>query len=162
MAKLYHGCRCLPSPSRKGCVGLDWYPEDLNLHIKQDVTSHISQSLINKKIQEYPLLHAVHSGLMGIVHEGRKEPEAKLKKFDTDTESIKRLLRAKIGRTWKEATRKRSTSNLDLTTRANKKALPWETMAKAMTHGSGGGEEHLYAWVERTVKRLAPWHRWQP
>ena len=161
-SKLYHACRCLPSPSKKGFVGLDWYPEDLNLHIKRDVTSHISRPLICKTISEYPLRHAVHAGLTNLIHEGRKGPEAKLKKFDTDVASIVRLLNEKIGRTWKDVTRKKSNSDLNLTTRATKHALPWETMAKAMTHGSGGGQEHLYDWVARTVHRLAPWHQWKP
>ena len=108
------------------------------------------------KIQEWPLTHTVHEGLMQLVHQGRALPEAKLKKFETDVEQIKKLLNERIGNTWEIASTKNQHSKLGLTTRKNKKSLPWETMARSMTHGSGGGEEHMYDWASRTIKRLAP------
>ena len=161
VAKLYHNTRCPPSPTGKTHVGVDWYPEELNLHIKADVTSHISRAQIDRKILEYPLTHTVHSGLTRLVYSGRKEPEAKLKKFDSDCNSVKKFLNEMVGDTWKKASKRNQVSKMGLSTRATSNRLPWDAMAKSMTHGSGGGEEHMFVWAARTIKRLAPWHKWQ-
>jgi hypothetical protein len=160
---LYHRTRTLPtSSSTPGTnVGLDWFPEDLNLYVKADVTSHISRAQINKRIAEHRLVSLCHEGLMSVVHADRKDPLAKLKKFDTDCASIKKFLNENIADTWRNATKSRKASKLGLTTRATKNSLPWVTMESSMVRGAGGSDETMYEYVERTVKRLAPWHQWR-
>ena len=87
---LYHALRTLPTGSKTekpGCnVGLDWFPEDLNLFIKSNVSDSVSKVLINSKSGEYNFLSTVDRGLMSAIHAHRKDRYATLKNMDTDVQ----------------------------------------------------------------------------
>ena len=164
LQRLYHQVQTLPTGSRSeqpgSEVGLDWFAEQLNDFLKQDVTDHISRDLIDKRIQDHEFLSLADGVLMDYVHRDREHASAKLKKMDTDVATIKSHLRACIGRTWQEATRPNTDSKFGLDSRAVRR--PWETIAKSMTTGSQGGEEHIFDYVAKHVRAYAPWHRWKP
>ena len=162
--ELYHDVQTLPTGARSSTggneVGLDWFAEELNLFLKQDVTDHISRELINKRIQDHDFLSRADNALMNYVHQGRQKATAQMKKMDTDVETIKAHLRNCIGSTWAQATRPNSDSKFGLDSRAVRR--PWETVRKSMSTGSGGGEEHIYDYVSKHVHTYAPWHKWKP
>ena len=87
---LYHALRTLPTGSKTSMpgsnVGVDWFPEDLNLFIKSNVTDSISKALINSKISEYNFLSTVDRGLMSAIHSHRKDRYATLKQMDADVQ----------------------------------------------------------------------------
>ena len=161
---LYQQVQTLPTAARSSTpgteVGLDWFAEQLNDFLKQDVTDHISRELVNKRIKDHDFLSRADDALMDYVHQGREHAIAKMKRMDADVAAIKAHLKNCIGSTWLQATRSNSVSKFGLDSRAVKR--PWETIAKSMTTGSQGGDEHIYDYVAKHVHTYAPWHSWKP
>ena len=165
LQKLYGSVQTLPTGSRSAApgseVGLDWFPEELNLFLKSNVQDHISRELINKRILDHEFLSTADAGLMDFVHQHRALAVGKMKKMDTDVAQIKALLRQTIGSTWAQATRANMDSEFGLDVRATVYRKPWETILRSMTTGSQGGDEHIYDYVSKHVKTYAPWHVWK-
>ena len=163
--KLYSSIQTLPTGSRSAApgseVGLDWFPEELNLFLKADVQDHISRELINKRIRDHEFLSTADAALMDFVHQHRASAVDKMKKMDTDVEQIKAFLRQSIGSTWAEASRANMDSKFGIDVRATVHRKPWETIVKSMSAGSQGGDEHIFDYVSKHVKNYAPWHVWR-
>ena len=163
---VYHALRTLPT-GRSGApgvnTGLDWFVEDLNLGVKTDVTDHISEEQINRRISDHCFLAAADQELMEFVHENREAERARMKVMDADVDLIVGFLDTTVGKTWNQAIRrKQGGSKFGLDARSEKGKLPWDTIMRSMTTGSGGGDEHVFDYAEKHVKVYAPWHSWQP
>jgi hypothetical protein len=155
---VYHNLRTLRQVLTH--VGWDWPIENLNLLIREGVTSNITRELIEKFIKRINFTGLVNRALDAIFRDQRKQEEATDKDVDNDVQLIKDFLHTHIGTTYAAATAASDANSmgLDLSTwggaRHARREAPWAQMEREMAD--------VDDFVRDVVTRLCPWHHWQP
>lgn len=160
LSELYHSIRTLHTGGGPGTnVGWDMIAERINDALKTDVTCHVSEELIQRRLKDHRFLDVVDRGMDEMIYNMRKAARAQMKDMDQDVDKLKGLLRRAVGSTWQQATRPNRNSRLNIDA---KYGLPWEAIKHAHLIGVQGGEESVQDYAMRHVRRLAPWQRWSP
>ena len=140
-------------------VGWDMPIEVLNLWIRLAVVYNVKKEYLIKFISRLNFTHVVCRGFDAIMK--RRQKNEKLKNIDTDVEAIKEFLRIHIGTTWAQATSPSDANllGLDMTdwggdrlAAQKRRKTPWAQIQHAMVD--------YRTFVEDTVVRVCPWHRW--
>jgi hypothetical protein len=163
LQKIYHNLRTLRF--LRTHVGYDWPIEQLNLWIREGVTSNITEEQLRKFIRRLNFTHVVNRGLDEVVRTNRSSVHdtATMKDVDTTVALIKDFLRDKIGDTYVKATSATDENKmgLDLSSwggdrdaRQRRQGAPWEHQQRGMSD--------FREYVRGEIVKLAPWHLWAP
>ena len=79
------------------------------------------------------------------------------KKVRVEVDKIKALLRKKVGKNYKEATRENVKSKLGIKLSGGR--LPWKAVLASM---EATGDDHYVKYISNILKSLTPWTDWLP
>ena len=157
LADVHRATQTLPLSKHGGArnVGLDMPVEQLNKDIKADAER--SEAGIKAYCERRDFIAAVGDGVNSLMYVDRSELKDALRKtIDRDVRMLKAFFREKIGATWHEAARARTTSAIGLKDRPGL-VRTWEAMGPNMCQSGPG---HYLEWVAGHVRDKAPWHKW--
>ena len=158
MAALLRNIRCIPMSSHAGaCVGLDTPCEWLHYDLTTSLTARVTEISIEEFIKDQPFLHTTTNGMRTALGTEKHDDVAKLKAMDADVATLKSMFRTKIGATWVQASRARTSSKL-LSGTGARQTRPWKQYEKVHNQK---GDDSTFAYVRRHLMTLAFSHVWQ-